>query len=123
MGEKRGDEKKYVKEWDSKLKNPTKKFDRCGLEMSKKMLIKSAKNTDKEEETDDKVIVFPSLAYKNIYAFLDDPNLKPLFFKDYKFVISDDPTKTENLEGMCFASAKILLTATLATTLTTLAFI
>ena len=39
--------------FDEKMMNPSKQFDRCGLQMSKKLMIKSEKNTDKEVETDE----------------------------------------------------------------------
>ena len=47
--------------------------------------MKDEEGNDVEEETDDIKLVVPSLEYKNAYALLDDPDLKPAFYKDYIF--------------------------------------
>ena len=46
----------------------------------------------------------PSQIYDNVYDFLNDENLKPAFFKNYDFIISDDPIDNRT----CFNSAKML---------------
>ena len=76
---------------------PPKKLDACGLKVHKKIIRKDEKNNDVVYELNDIDIVFPSLRYKNIYALLDDPDLKPAFFKDYKILIDKHTTGDQNI--------------------------
>ena len=60
------------------MRKSTTKYDRCGFKVPLKM-----KEKEVEKETGKSSIIYPSRKYKNIYAFLDDPDLKPLHFKEY----------------------------------------
>jgi hypothetical protein len=55
--------------------------------MAKKVYMKDEEGNDVETETDDVQLVLPSMAYKNAFAMLDDPDLKPAFYKDYLFLV------------------------------------
>ena len=68
------------------------------------------------EVPDGKRIVYPSRKYKNVYAMLDDPDLKPAFFKDYIFRLDADNTykrdptlDTNPYSWKCFSGSSTLL--------------
>ena len=101
---------------------PTTKFDDCGFIFRKKAYLKDEGNEDIEVETDELELIKPSKQYKNVYAFLDDPEIKPAFYKDYIFRI-DETDKMSSRKGgpqYCLSSAAFLTAAAAATTLTLL---
>ena len=78
-------------EEESSLGQPTTKFDDCGF-------LGGATG-----------VQIPSQIYSNVYDFLQDDSLKPAFFKDYYFEISDDPIDNRT----CFNEAALLKTSVL----------
>ena len=103
------DEEKTIK-----LKEPTLKFDKCGFQFNEKIYAKDERNNDIEQETENSLIQYPSRRYKNAFALIDDPDLKPAFFKDYIFRIDgineaerlmkegDDGLMEQNTPPSCF---------------------
>jgi len=102
------------------LNKTTDKFDKCGFKMNLKKYIKDEEGMDTEVETEDITIEFPSRKYKNVYALLDDPDLKPAFFKEYVFRV--DYNEVYNMKEKeeylmepkvvrCFNSASYLATS------------
>ena len=106
-----------AKDQDKKLKNPTERFDKCGF-----LEDKASYSRDEEgnvvETADGKRIVYPSRKYKNVYAMLDDPGLKPAFYKDYIFRVDMEniykrvKEDTNPYSWKCFSGANSLIAAT-----------
>ena len=45
------------------------------------------------------IVVIPSKVFANVNEFLNDGDIKPQFFKDYKFVVQPPYTGDNKLEG------------------------
>ena len=57
------------------------KFDRCRFRTHPKYLMRDVEGNLVEEEDENQVkYVQPSMIFKNIYAMIDDPDMKPPFF-------------------------------------------
>ena len=83
--------------FEKSLMSPPQNFDRCGFYKHQAFLHTDEKHNTVEVETDQVYATVPSKEYKNVYAFLDDPGMKPAFFKDYTFLIDRVSTPEDNL--------------------------
>lgn len=95
----------------------TRKFDKCGFLFNNQLLSKDEEGNDVQDDSGASIITYPSKSYKNVYALLDDPDLKPAFFKDYIFRADtnnklEKDIKQPNKRPRCYLSANYITAST-----------
>ena len=81
-----------------------------------KYLEKNLEGQLEEKEGEETSYQLPSNMFKNIYAMIDDPDMKPPFFKDYILRIDDKKMKRSakwngDQPPTCFSFAEALGTS------------